>query len=281
MSKAKRQKRRIIVKIIRKSEHGGRKGIWKVAYADFVTAMMAFFLLLWLISVSSRSDLMGVGEYFKRPVRVAFLGGKTDDEDTSIMGQGGRDLTRTSGEVARTTDLATAQKEMQRHEAENLQQLKVRLYKAMEADPSMLNFRNQLLIDITANGLRIQIVDDKNRPMFDRGSAILHPYAIEILHAIGKMLNTVTNRISLSGHTDATPYQGSARNYNNWDLSIDRADASRRALIEGGMDSAKVLRVIGLASAIPLDRANAFDPINRRVSIIVMNREATKSVDRN
>lgn len=281
MNKVKKEKRRIIVKIIRKSEHGGRKGIWKVAYADFVTAMMAFFLLLWLITVSSRNDLMGVGEYFRRPVRVAFFGGKTDDKDTSIMGQGGRDLTRTSGEVARTTDLATAQKEMQRLEAESLQQLKIRLDKAMEADPSMLSFRNQLLIDITANGLRIQIVDDKNRPMFDRGSAILQPYAIEILHAIGKMLNTVTNRISLSGHTDATPYQGGTRNYNNWDLSIDRANASRRALIEGGMDAAKVLRVIGLASAIPLDRKNAFDPINRRISIIVMKREAAKSAGRN
>ncbi|MHB1099047.1 MAG: flagellar motor protein MotB, partial [Burkholderiales bacterium] len=203
MSKVEKQKRRIIVKIIRKSEHGPRKGIWKVAYADFVTAMMAFFLLLWLITVSSKTDLMGVGEYFRRPVRVAFLGGKTDDEDTSIMGQGGRDLTRTSGEVARTADLAAAQKEMQRLEIESLQQLKIRIEKAMEADPAMLGFRHQLLIDITANGLRIQIVDDRNRPMFDRGSAILQPYAIEILHAIGKMLNTVTNRISLSGHTDA------------------------------------------------------------------------------
>ena len=281
MSKVEKQKRRIIVKIIRKSEHGGRKGIWKVAYADFVTAMMAFFLLLWLITVSSKNDLMGVGEYFSKPVRIAFLGGKTDDEDTSIIGQGGKDLTRTSGDVARTADLATAQKEMQRLEAESLQQLKTRIEKAMEADPAMLDFRHQLLIDITANGLRIQIVDDKNRPMFDRGSAILQPYAIEILHAIGKMLNTVTNRISLSGHTDATPYQGGARNYNNWDLSVDRANASRRALIEGGMDAGKVLRVIGLASAIPLDRNNAFDPINRRISIIVMKREAAKSAGSN
>ena len=281
MSKVEKQKRRIIVKIIRKSEHGGKKGIWKVAYADFVTAMMAFFLLLWLITVSSKNDLMGVGEYFSKPVRIAFLGGKTDDEDTSIIGQGGKDLTRTSGDVARTADLATAQKEMQRLEAESLQQLKTRIEKAMEADPAMLDFRHQLLIDITANGLRIQIVDDKNRPMFDRGSAILQPYAIEILHAIGKMLNTVTNRISLSGHTDATPYQGGARNYNNWDLSVDRANASRRALIEGGMDAGKVLRVIGLASAIPLDRNNAFDPINRRISIIVMKRKAAKSAGSN
>ena len=281
MSKVEKQKRRIIVKIIRKSEHGGKKGIWKVAYADFVTAMMAFFLLLWLITVSSKNDLMGVGEYFSKPVRIAFLGGKTDDEDTSIIGQGGKDLTRTSGDVARTADLATAQKEMQRLEAESLQQLKTRIEKAMEADPAMLDFRHQLLIDITANGLRIQIVDDKNRPMFDRGSAILQPYAIEILHAIGKMLNTVTNRISLSGHTDATPYQGGARNYNNWDLSVDRANASRRALIEGGMDAGKVLRVIGLASAIPLDRNNAFDPINRRISIIVMKQEAAKSAASN
>lgn len=281
MSKVDKQKRRIIVKIIRKSAHGGRKGIWKMAYADFVTAMMAFFLLLWLITVSSRNELMGVGEYFRKPVRLAVLGGKANDDDTSIVGQGGTDLTRTSGQVARTTDPATAEKAMHRLESESLQQLKMRIEKAMQADPAMLGFRHQMLIDITANGLRIQIVDDKNRPMFDRGSAILQPYAIEVLHAIGKMLNTVANRISLSGHTDATPYQGGARNYNNWDLSLDRANASRRALIEGGMDAAKVLRVIGLASAIPLDRKDAFDPINRRISIIVMKQEAAKSAASN
>lgn len=280
MKRTRQKKPRIVVKVIRQ-DAASNSGVWKVAYADFVTAMMAFFLLMWLISSTSESDLRKIAEYFSTPLSVALSGGKSDDRSNVAIETGDKDLTRKDGHVAKSTlDLDTAKRALQQQEAERLELLKANLEKVIDANPFIGKFRKQLLIDITANGLRIQIVDEKNRPMFDVGSTVLQPYAVEILHAIGKALNDVPNRVSLSGHTDATPYQGSARNYNNWDLSIDRANASRRALIEGGMDAGKILRVIGLASAVPLDKQDAFDPINRRISIIVMTQQAEKAASR-
>ncbi len=265
----KPQKRRIIIKVIHKPDKEIRKGVWKVAYADFVTAMMAFFLLLWLVSVSSQQYLRGVGEYFKRPVTLPLFGGSSDNASPSIDNSGGRDLTRTSGQVSKGMDLDAAKSALQNLEMQHLSMLKERLMREIGLDASMLPYKSQLLIDITESGLRIQIVDSDKRPMFDMGSAILQPYAARILHAIGKVLNSVPNQVTLAGHTDATPYQGSAPDYDNWDLSMDRANASRRELIAGGMAPDKVLRVTGLASAVPLDKQDPFDPINRRISIVV------------
>jgi len=143
-------------------------------------------------------------------------------------------------------------------------------------NPALRKFKDQLLLDITSDGLRIQIIDQQNRPMFSRGSAALQPYTADILHEIGKALNEVPNKISLSGHTDAIPYQG-GENYSNWDLSVDRANASRRELIAGGMDPAKVIRVVGLASSALFDQKDPYDPSNRRISILVMNKDAESS----
>ncbi len=273
-------KPRIVVKVIRERTVS-RSGVWKIAYADFVTAMMAFFLLMWLLSSTSASDLRQIAEYFKTPLMVALSGGETENTSPTRINGGDTDLARQSGMQHRVPDLDAAKGELALGEARKLGLLKERLERAISSDPSIKKFRKQLLIDITENGLRIQIVDDKNRPMFDVGSTLLQPYAVEILHAIGRLLGDVPNRISLSGHTDATPYQGSERNYNNWDLSIDRANASRRELIAGGMDPEKVMRVIGLASAVPLDRKDPFDPINRRISIIVMKKDAENAVVQN
>jgi chemotaxis protein MotB len=125
--------------------------------------------------------------------------------------------------------------------------------------------------------LRIQIVDEQNRPMFALSKAELQPYTREILLEIGKALNDVPNKVSLSGHTDATPYSSGEKGYSNWELSADRANASRRALIAGGMDESKVLRVVGLSSAVLFDKKDPFNPINRRISIIVMNKKTEES----
>ena len=124
-------------------------------------------------------------------------------------------------------------------------------------------------------------MDAKNRPMFDLGSTVLQPYTKAILDEIGKTLNGVPNRISLSGHTDATPYSGGDKSYSNWELSADRANASRRELIKGGMDANKMLRVVGLASAVPIDKDNPYNPINRRISIIVMNKKTEDAITSN
>jgi len=125
--------------------------------------------------------------------------------------------------------------------------------------------------------LRIQIVDEQNRPMFQSGRAQLEPYTREILHAIGQTLNDVPNKVSISGHTDAALYGGGNKGYSNWELSADRANASRRELIAGGMADDKIVRVVGLSSAVLFDKEQPLDPSNRRISLIIMNKKAEEA----
>jgi chemotaxis protein MotB len=276
----------IIVKRIKKGGHGHHGGAWKIAYADFVTAMMAFFLLMWLLGSTTRGDLLGIADYFQQPLKIAMLGGSGAGEATSIIKGGGTDLTRQTGQVnnkisgrkrGSPIEADEAEKVILARESEKLRALKKQIEQAIELNPALLAFRNQLLIDITTEGLRIQIVDEKNRPMFGIGSTQMQPYTAEILREIGRLLNEVPNRISLSGHTDASPYSGGERGYSNWELSADRANAARRVLLSGGMEEFRIVRVIGLSSATLLDPADPFNPINRRVSIIVMNRKAERA----
>jgi chemotaxis protein MotB len=282
--------RPIIIKRVKKSGGGHHGGAWKIAYADFVTAMMAFFLLMWLLGSTARGDLQGIAEYFKTPLKVAFSGGTGSGDSSSVVQGGGKDLTRQDGQIKKGDDptikktynlqaahLKEAQAQLERLEMARLKGLKQKIEVAIEARPTLKQFKNQLLIDITEEGLRIQIVDEQNRPMFALSKADLQPYTRDILLEIGKALNDVPNKISLSGHTDATPYASGEKGYSNWELSADRANASRRALIAGGMDEAKVLRVVGLSSAVLFDKKDAFNPINRRISIIVMNKKAEES----
>ena len=280
------QKAPIIVKRIKKVAGGHHGGAWKIAYADFVTAMMAFFLLMWLLGSTSKGDLAGIAEYFKTPLKVAMQGGSGSGDSSSVLKGGGQDLTRKDGQVKKgqtiseqkSYNLEAAKAELERAEAANLKLLKSRLDAAVDANPTLKQFKRQLLIDITSEGLRIQIVDEQNRPMFNLASAELQPYTKIILNEIGHVLNDVQNRISLSGHTDATQYANGVRGYGNWELSTDRANASRRALIAGGMDEAKMLRVVGLASSVPFNQAAPHDPVNRRISIIVMNKRTEEAV---
>jgi chemotaxis protein MotB len=147
----------------------------------------------------------------------------------------------------------------------------------IEHNDNLKKFQNQILLDITTEGLRIQIVDEQNRPMFKTGSAKLEPYTREILHEIGKMLNDVPNKVSLSGHTDAAAYISRGKGYSNWELSADRANASRRELIVGGMAEEKIVRVVGLSSAVLYDKEDPLNPVNRRISLIVMNKKAEEA----
>ena len=278
--------RLIIVKRIKKSGGGHHGGAWKIAYADFVTAMMAFFLLMWLLGSTTKGELQGIAEYFQTPLKVAMSGGSGSGDSSSVIKGGGKDLTRQVGQInkadnpaqKKTYDLKAAQADMERIEASRLKALKGRIEAAIDANPTLKQFKKQLLLDITTEGLRIQIVDEKNRPMFALSKATLEPYTKEILHDIGHTLNDVPNKISLSGHTDASPYSGGGAGYSNWELSADRANASRRELIVGGMDEGKILRVVGLASAVPIDKNDPFNPINRRISIIVMNKKTEDSI---
>ena len=277
--------RPIIVKRVRKSGGGHHGGAWKIAYADFVTAMMAFFLLMWLLGSTTRGDLNGIAEYFKTPLLVAMRGGSGSGDSSSVIQGGGKDLTRKDGQVKKadviapkkTYNIKAAQAELERAEAAQLKALKQRIEAVIENNPTLKQYKKQMLLDITSEGLRIQIVDEQNRPMFALSKAELQPYTREILREIGNTLNGVPNRISLSGHTDALPYSSGERGYSNWELSADRANASRRELIAGGMSEAKVLRVVGLSSALLFDKADPLNPINRRISIIVMNKKAEES----
>ena len=278
--------RPIIVRRIKKSAHGHHGGAWKIAYADFVTAMMAFFLLMWLLGSTSKGDLSGISEYFSQPMKVAMLGGEGSGDATSLIKGGGKDLTRKAGQKneanmpakKKTKDTEAAKAEAIRQEKAKLEELKIKFEKKIESQSVLKQFKKQLMIDITPEGLRIQIVDEKNRPMFNIGSAQLQPYAKEILSEISKVLNDVPNAISLSGHTDATPYSGGERGYSNWELSADRANACRRELVGGGIEDGKILRVVGLGSAVLFNKTDPGNAINRRISIIVMNKQTEDAV---
>lgn len=260
--------------------HAAHGAAWKVAYADFVTAMMAFFLLMWLLGSTTQGDLQGIADYFKTPLKVALSGGSGSGDSSSVLKGGGMQLTRTHGQMPRTEqpdrkrtiNLQAAQAE--RKEQERLRELRQRLQQAMEQHPALGQLKGQIRVDITDDGLRIQLVDAQNRPMFDSGSARLKDYARDALRDVAKVLEGVDNRLSVSGHTDAQPYAGGERGYSNWELSADRANAARRELVGGGIGEPKMVRVVGLADSNHLVREDPRDPANRRISIVVMTKRA-------
>lgn len=276
----------IVVKRVKKGGGGHHGGAWKIAYADFVTAMMAFFLLMWLLGSTTQGDLKGIADYFSQPLKVAMAGGSGSGDSSSVIQGGGEDLTRTHGQVKRgdieaskrTLNLQALKADFERMERQKLEALKMDLEKLIDATPALRQFKSQMLLDLTTEGLRIQIVDEKNRPMFDLASSELKPYTRTILRDMGGALNKVDNHISLSGHTDATPYAGGDKGFGNWELSTNRANASRRELIAGGMDESKIMRVVGLASTVLYDKNDPYNPINRRISIIVMNKRTEEAI---
>ncbi|MBK7646658.1 MAG: flagellar motor protein MotB [Betaproteobacteria bacterium] len=278
--------RPIIIKRKKVVAGGAHGGAWKIAYADFVTAMMAFFLLMWLLGSTAKGDLQGIAEFFQNPLKISHEGGSGSGDATSVLQGGGKDLTRQSGQVKRgdveakkTTSFSKeAQAEFRRKEQERLESLKAEIEKMIEQSPQLAQFKKQMLLDITSEGLRIQIVDEQNRPMFDSSSADLKPYTRDILRQIGQALNGVSNRISLAGHTDAAQFAGGEKGFSNWELSANRANASRRELVVGGMDDSKVIRVVGLASTVLFDKNDPLSSINRRISIVVLNRKTETAI---
>ena len=276
----------IIVRRIKRKGHGHHGGAWKVAYADFVTAMMAFFLVMWLIGAGTKQQRAAISEYFKNPsmtqgtatMAPAGQAGPGGASNSMIKLGGAMDLSHgpghdKQGAAAASVDPKEIEKEARKQERARLEELMQQLQAAIQSSQALEPFKDQLLLDITPEGLRIQIVDKQNRPMFDLGSAQLRPYTTKILQELSGFINRVPNRISISGHTDDAPYS-TDHHYSNWELSADRANAARRALLTGGLSEDKIARVVGLAASVPFDRANPGDPINRRISIIVMNKQA-------
>ena len=275
----------IIIKRIKKGRgHGHHGGAWKIAYADFVTAMMAFFLLMWLLGATTKGDLKGIADHFNTPLQVAMLGGSGSGDSSSVIRGGGEDLTRAAGQVKGgdieqpKANLQALPEEMKKMNEAQARKVRALVEDAIERNPRLRELRSQVRIDVTPDGLRIQIVDDQNRPMFDSGSSVVKPYMRELLGEIAKALNEVDAKVTLTGHTDTSPFSGGERGYSNWELSADRANASRRELLAGGLDERKILRVMGLAAVVPFDQAAPGAPVNRRISIVVMNSMAERRV---
>jgi chemotaxis protein MotB len=279
----------IIIKRIKKGGHAAHGGAWKIAYADFVTAMMAFFLLMWLLGSTTEGDKKGIADYFSSPLKLALLSSGSGAGDAAhVVKGGGQDLSRTTGQVRRgeieakrdTINLHQLKAEQARAEVARLEDLRKRVEEALAANQELKQMRSQIQLEMTHEGLRIQIVDEDKRPMFASGSAAVQPGMRELLRAVGRLLADVPNRLTLEGHTDALPFGSGDRGYSNWELSADRANASRRELVAGGLPEDQVLRVQGLAASNPLDRRDATAPMNRRISLIVMTREAEERVFR-
>lgn len=280
----------VIRKVVKAEGHHG--GSWKVAFADFATAMMAFFLLMWVIGATTEEQKGAISEYFNNPSRVP---GATDvPVPGPAHGDGGSspsliDFTAAApakdppdaevqpDERKVAPDLDAAERIARAQERRRLEVLLEKLRTKFRNNESLEDYRDQLLLDITSDGLRIRILDKKNRAMFSLGSDRLKPHTRRILGQIAETINEVDNRISITGHTDARRYT-QVHDYTNWELSADRANAARRALLAAGLEPGKVGQVVGLGDSAPFLADDPYAAVNRRISIIVMNHETDESI---
>lgn len=279
-----------IIRKIKKNQHKHHGGSWKIAFADFVTAMMAFFLLMWLIASLNKAQKDGIAEYFKQPVKITFFGGDNVGNQQLNLKGGGPSIKDTNGQVS-TTEMSSVQSKRPQdiqviqsteEETQKLEELKSKINLSIKQDPSLAGLKNQLIMEVVKNGLRIQLIDNQKKPMFDVGSDKLNPDMTPIFVQIAKLLKDVPNKITIEGHTDAHPYHNPDElEYTNWELSAQRANAARRALVNAGLDPDKVVRVSGFASTLLLNQQDPYSPENRRISIIVMKKEAEKKMMKN
>lgn len=262
----------IIIKRINKCPHVAHGGAWKIAFADFMTAAMAFFLMLWILGGVNDEEMKAMAEYFRDPsviesapstLVVSKEAGQTAD---AMIDMGGfRDAPK--GTEGNEEGSGKAD------ETASLKAMKLALEQKIEENDALRELKEQLKIDITPNGLQVQILDDRKRPMFDSGVDIPKEYAANLLREVGSVLANASNKISIAGHTDSSGYHASSE-YTNWELSADRANAARRLLLEGGVDTGRIAQAVGMADTIPFDKENPYNPTNRRISIIVLNKEA-------
>jgi len=286
-----------IIKKIKKGGHAHHGGAWKVAYADFVTAMMAFFLLLWLLNSVTQEQLEGISNYFA-PASISattsgaggILGGQTMNAEGSMvsdrskptislelpppkLGTGGESA---AGKEAETVSEEQAQKVLEEKENEQFEQAAEEIKQAIESVPSLKELARSLILDDTAEGLRIQIVDQDGLAMFPSGSADMYEHTYRVLGLVAKVVASMPQKIAISGHTDASQFVTST-GYSNWELSADRANASRRALVHLGVPDDRVARVVGKADTEPLLKETPKDAKNRRISIVLLRESRQKA----
>jgi chemotaxis protein MotB len=251
----------IIKKVIKKGKHAHHGGAWKLAYADFVTAMMAFFLLMWLLGSTDEKTRKGISEYFQDPYEASRID---------------------KGKIPSLEEIAPTEIDQQSdaNDQLKLEMLKEKIQDMIDANPKLAEAKDQIKLETTQEGLRVQIIDNKNMPMFKLASSETEPQIRLILRAMAPVINKLPNKITINGHTDARPFPANRnrKGYSNWELSSDRANAARYELNSGGLAEEKILRVTGLSDSIPYNPADPGDPMNRRISIIVMNKKTEKHI---
>ena len=275
----------IIIKKVNKGHAGHHGGAWKVAYADFVTAMMAFFLLLWLLSSVPQEQLEGVSNYFSPTMASKSTSGSDGALGGTALSEEGA-LTAKSSKAVAKLDLpppkvqatqtridsgeSNSMKEaLKKQEEKQFEDAKEKLEKAMKDNPAFRKLANSLMIDNTPEGLRIQIVDQDGLAMFQSGSEKMILHAKKILELVVKVIKTQPQDLAIEGHTDASKFGGS-NVYTNWELSADRANTARRYLLHLKIPEKRIGRVVGKAAKQPLLKDDPRNSRNRRLSIILL-----------
>jgi len=306
----------VIIKKVKKISGGGHHGgAWKVAYADFVTAMMAFFLLLWLLNATTEEQKQGIADYFTpattlRPesvsesksgsngvmggrsmttdgalindtspigVTVSLPGSESDSEEQSETlvenptggSQPGQRLDSSSDNSEQAVNPTEVDRLARELEQERFEAAEAELRQALESVPDLNDFAKNLVIDQTPEGLRIQIIDQEGRSMFASGSAEMFQHTQRLLALVVGAIKKLDNPIAIKGHTDSTPYGGDG-SYTNWELSTDRANSSRRALIGAGLPGSRIVSVVGRADQEHFVPEEPTSPRNRRISIVLL-----------
>ncbi|MGB4106223.1 MAG: flagellar motor protein MotB [Alphaproteobacteria bacterium] len=298
-AKDDKSKQPIIIKRIKKGG-GHHGGAWKVAYADFVTAMMAFFLLLWLLNVTTEEQKNAISNYFDPThpkVSEANSGAGGVLGGLSMAPQGAMATTVQSVSAAPPSSsvnkrssskeddniethkvsrkaLEKAKQELRKQEEARFKEAEKKIKEAIEANPELKALAKNLLIDMTPEGLRVQIVDSEGKPMFASGSAEMFDYTRKLIEQVEKVVQTLPNELSIRGHTDSVPYAAGAK-YTNWELSSDRANAARRVMLDTGLPAARINNVVGKADTDHLAPDKPTDATNRRISIILLKQELT------
>ena len=276
----------IIIKRVKKVAAGHHGGAWKIAFADFAVAMMAFFLVMWLMSSATPEQKKAISGYFQDPIGfsesaspyVIDLGGTPTPAPDKTLNP---DITEEITPGERPLDLDSEkvlEKALEEAELERLDVLLLELKRQINDSASFEPYKDQIIMDVSRDGLRIQITDSANRPMFDLGSARLQPYFADILYLMADTIRAVPNKISVGGHTDAKPYSDNS-GFGNWELSASRANAARRALRAGGLDDDKIARVAGYASSALFNRVDPYSPSNRRIDILVLTKRALQLIE--
>ena len=283
----------IVIKKIIKGGGGHHGGAWKVAYADFVTAMMAFFLLMWLLNATTEEQRKGISEYFDpTPMEVSAttsgaggvmggltvseVGARSADAQPIVHNEQTPDTSVKSQIELEEASQKQLQAELEKREDAEFEKIKEQIQKSIE-DSDLKGLTKNLIVDMTPEGLRIQIVDRDGESMFPTGSAQPYEKTVQLLNMVAEIIKKMPNQLSIRGHTDSAPYSAGA-NYTNWELSADRANASRRVLLKSGIESKKLSNVVGKADTEHLKPDNKLDPQNRRISVILLRESLTKSL---